>query len=252
MSKSKQIVLFIVEGHTDEEALAPVLSNLHRQYTTKDEIRFAVTYGDITSAEGADINSITQDIADKVDEYLFSERPLKISDIFRIVHILDTDGAFIPDARIMKQTGQDKPFYDDECILCESIPGLQKRNRRKSQIMRKLAGMRSVTYRNEKFLKGKKSGGGRKIPYQAFFLSCNLEHVLHNQRNVPDDQKADLAYAFADRYQEDLPGFVEFFNSDFAIQKNYPETWSYLYQGVNSLSRCSNFHIYLNQLVSPE
>ena len=41
-----------------------------------------------------------------------------------------------------------------------------------------------------------------KIPYKVYYMSCNLDHVLHNKRNSTDEDKEDDAYAFAIRYRK--------------------------------------------------
>ena len=53
--------------------------------------------------------------------------------------------------------------------------------------MNRLAGLRKVT-QNRKV-----------IPFEAYFMSCNLDHVLQNKLNLSDAEKEKGAYEFADK-----------------------------------------------------
>ena len=51
--------------------------------------------------------------------------------IWQIVHIFDTDGAYVPDTAIMK--GGTKEFmYSPTCISCKNVQSVLDRNKRKS------------------------------------------------------------------------------------------------------------------------
>ena len=49
-------------------------------------------------------------------------------------------------------------------------------------------------------------------------------------------------------YFDDPSEFVKFiYESEFAVAGNYEESWSYIKEGVNSLNRYSNFHLFFEE-----
>ena len=84
------------------------------------------------------------------------------------------------------------------------------------------------------------------IPYQLYYMSCNLDHVLHNKQNSSDEEKEKDAVAFVRRYRQDTDGFVKFLaESDFSVTSDYVDSWNYIKQELNSLERHTNFGICL-------
>lgn len=76
------------------------------------------------------------------------------------------------------------------------------------------------------------------IPYNVYYMSCNLDHVLHDKLNSTDAEKEQDAYDFAKHYEDDLPGFLDFIsNSDFSVQGYYVDTWKYIKVNLHSLER---------------
>ena len=164
LGKSKKIVLFIVEGITDEISLSLILSKI----IEKDKvIRFKIVNSDITSLIGVNLNNIHNKITDYIKEFLSSDI-YKKSDILNVVHLVDTDGAYISDDLILEK-GTDNLDYTTRNIYTKNVDSIKKRNKQKSQILSKLIAT-STVYVN--------------LPYNIYFFSSNLEHVLHNQQCV--------------------------------------------------------------------
>ena len=92
MSKAKKVIFVIVEGPTDKDALSSVL----KQIFSSAEVHFHVIYGDITTEDAITANNaksyVAKRVAAEMKKYAYKE-----SDILQIVHLIDTDGAFIPD-----------------------------------------------------------------------------------------------------------------------------------------------------------
>ena len=85
------------------------------------------------------------------------------------------------------------------------------------------------------------------VPYSIFYMSCNLDHVLHNKRNSTKQQKQADSLVFADNY-DDPEKFEAFFNgSDIKISGTYQETWEHIQIELNSLKRGSNFWICIEE-----
>lgn len=99
MSKAKKVIFVIVEGPTDKDALSSVL----KQIFSSAEVHFHVIYGDITTEDAITANNaksyVAKRVAAEMKKYAYKE-----SDILQIVHLIDTDGAFIPDNLVKART----------------------------------------------------------------------------------------------------------------------------------------------------
>lgn len=114
--------MFIVEGITEQICLGYILDQL----LSNQLIQFQLTNGDLTSKFGNNSSNIAAKIGEVVNQ--FRGRIFKPSDFLEVVHLIDTDGAFIPDDRIM-QAEYEKSFYTDINILSNKTEDIQKRNR---------------------------------------------------------------------------------------------------------------------------
>ena len=94
----KKIVLVIVEGPSDEVALGMALSQVY----DKDFIYVHIMHGDITTRRGVSSKNIVAKLGNEVTAYAKSQH-YKASDFKQIIHIVDTDGAYIPDDNIMEK-----------------------------------------------------------------------------------------------------------------------------------------------------
>ena len=80
------------------------------------------------------------------------------------------------------------------------------------------------------------------IPYQVYYMSCNLDHVLYGKLNSSDEEKENDAYAFAKKYKDDIDGFLSFISdSEFSRIEGYKESWEFIKRDVHSLERFTNF-----------
>lgn len=225
MGKIKKIILFIVEGITDEMSLSLILSKL----IDDSSVQFHVINSDITS----DFNSSAQNIIRKIDgevkNYLSKNTGLRKTDIKEIIHLVDTDGAFVDEDHIIEDDSCEKTFYTENSIHTNKKDLIVSRNERKSSILNKLYQTNSI---------------GR-ISYRIFFFSSNLEHVLHNNQNTPLGDKSMYSYRFVDKYVGDESQFIKFISSsDFAVKGKYRDTWKFIKTDLNSLNRYCNLHLF--------
>lgn len=221
--RTKKVILFIVEGPTDENTLSPVLKKIFQS----EDVHFHVVHGDMTS----DWSVSGSNAIKTVHEHIEIERKrygFKKKDIIKVFHLVDTDGAFIPADKVILSTVESIQYFDDR-IESAAPDTIVDRNTRKSQVLRRLYSTNTVGT----------------IPYCVHYFSRNLEHVLHNNSsNLTDDEKLNYADAFADRYNTDQEGFKKFISSrDFAVPGDFKETWNFIMQGVNSLHRYCNLHL---------
>lgn len=223
ISRSKKVILFIAEGPTDEDTLSPILKKIFQN----EEVRFHIVHGDMTSNWSVSVNSVVK----TVYQHIETERKrygFQKNDILKVIHLVDTDGVFIPESRVLLNQGKDIQYYEDR-IETPFPKRVLDRNQRKSQILNRLS----------------ETGKVGTIPYRVYYFSRNLEHVFHNRTgNLTDAEKVNFADDFVDRYLSDPEGFLSFLSdSDFTVSGNYNDTWDFIAQGVNSLHRHSNFHL---------
>lgn len=230
-ANTKKIILFIVDGPTDEDALSPVLKKIFQN----TQVRFHVVHGDITSDMRVNnanaVSTVNAHVKMEMDRY-----GLKRSDIIRVIHLIDTDGAFIPKQNVIADDIEKTQYQENQIV--SRYPGkIIERNERKTRIVNRL-------------YSAKKVGG---ISYAVYYFSRNLEHVLHgSEDSLSDDQKVDYADEFADRYLENPDDFVQFLsNSDFTVQGSYGETWRFIFDGTNSLHCHCNLHLLFQECSTP-
>ena len=133
---AKKVLLFIVEGLSDEAALDGVLSRL----LSNEKIRFHVVKGDITTSERRGSNSIKTLINEQVRKFMTSYH-LQPKDILQVVHLMDTDGAFVPESAIIEDSGISEFKYTSATITAPSKDTVRRRNATKGNNMLWLARM---------------------------------------------------------------------------------------------------------------
>lgn len=82
------------------------------------------------------------------------------------------------------------------------------------------------------------------IPYQVYFMSCNLDHVLYDKLNSTDEEKEKDALCFAKKYRSNIPEFVTFIsNSSFTVKGSYLDSWAFIKEEKRSLERFTNLRV---------
>lgn len=217
----KKIIFVIVEGISEDTALGVILSRIYDKSTVHVEI----TRGDITSDKGVTAANVIARTAAFVRHYAAAYH-LKKGHFQRIIHLLDTDGAYIPDDRVIEDATYEKPQYSETDIRTANRDGILKRNARKRAAMDRLAGQRCIW----------------DVPYQAYYMSSNLDHVLHGKQNSTDEEKESDAYAFAKKYKDSTAAFLAFLRaSNFSVGGTYIDSWRFIRQELHSLERYTNF-----------
>lgn len=220
--REKKVVLFIVEGPSDEAALCSVM----KEYFSSDEVQFVVVHGDITLKDNVSLDDIKKKINEQI-EYIQRRYRYNFDDFIRIIHIVDMDGVYIPSEDIKNADIEEVQYYED-FILAKHVQVIADRNKRKGDILFKL----------------RKTGKIHEIPYRIYFNSCNLEHVLYGElKNYSDEEKQRLSDEFADKYDGRAEEFVTFISEPaIAVLGTYQKTWDYIEKDKNSLHRHSNMH----------
>lgn len=227
----KKIVLVIVEGPSDEVALGMALSQVY----DKDFIYVHIMHGDITARRGVSSKNIVAKLGNEVTAYAKSQH-YKASDFKQIIHIVDTDGAYIPDDNIMEKENYLDIRYENDGIYTNNKASVMTRNQQKRDNLYRLRSCGIIWT----------------IPYSLYYMSCNLDHVLYDKKNSTDKDKENDAYVFAKKYKGKVEAFKEFIcKSPFSVTGDYKGSWDYIEKDLNSVNRYTNLCICIeNELES--
>ena len=253
----RKIVLFLVEGKSDREALQLAIPELYDRVDEEIEVFFPIIRledeergGDITSTYYYDRQGKKQWIHPKNIEdaiYMlfladfFDKEKIMPKDISEIVQIVDTDGAFIPEEGVQAfSTTSEKGTieYSDKCIKCTTPGNIIKRNRQKSENLRFLSTKTSIKVKQ------------KSVPFSIYYFSCNLDHFLNHTANLEYQSKRSLADAYARNYIGNVEEFVNDICQDPDATQNmtYKESWDYIKEDYNSLRRHTNLNLLLSSL----
>lgn len=223
VDSERKVVAFIVEGISDEVALGSIMS----EYFSNSEVRFVIVRGDITVRDYVTVDSIVKKVNEQID-IIKTRYRYENEHFLKIIHITDTDGAFV-DENLVEYAEVDKIKYYEDHIVSSNPEYVIDRNKRKADILFKL----------------RKTGKIQGIPYRIYFNSCNLEHVLYGElKDFSDEEKEEMSDAFAEKYEDDVEGFIKFINSlEIAVPGTYQEGWKYIEKENRSLQRYSNMHM---------
>jgi hypothetical protein len=71
--RNKKIILFLVEGVTDESTLGAIFSEL----IDSDQIKFQIYYGDLLSEYNSSPKNIKKEVGNQINKFLETEHFLK-------------------------------------------------------------------------------------------------------------------------------------------------------------------------------
>ena len=231
-----KIILFIVEGVSDDTALGATLNRLLKKHIDKNirDISFHLINGDITTGIGHTKNNVKEEVVKEIKNFLSKYR-LKKEDIYKVIQLTDTDGAYAPDD-VIKSHEMKKITYNENEIFCKEMGEKIDVNKTKSRNLNELSSTGKIF---------------KDIEYEIYYFSCNLEHVTSNNQNAEKSEKDSLAEEFMDKYSDDLDGFVDFFKEqELFTGETYRETWDFIKIGTNSLKRYTNFYIFIDKLIN--
>lgn len=268
-SKSKprrQVVLIIVEGQSDENALLlPLTEAFEAKYGDDVIVHFARIKNDDDS-EGGDITSRNGVQPDKLQMLMnklvimpcLDENSLMPKYVTEIVHIVDIDGIYVDDAQVVAADTEiplEHPVYEDTLIRANDPVKLRERNVRKRANIEMLLQFQKEGFPIQNFYD---TGYGNKattkvhtVPYSLYYFSCNLDHFIVNDRNLDSYLKVYSADLFARKYGNSLNDFIEYIRTEDSAVKSmsYQESWDMLKEGNNSLSRFTNIGLLLKEVV---
>ena len=223
----KKVLLFIVEGESDENALAAILESLFSPM----HFHTIVAKGDITANYPSNRNT---NIINKVKNFVSNNLGVfTASDLDTICLLTDLDGCFVPDGQVTSHEKK-KNMYSRERIYAKNVENQIETKNFKARNLKILSTRKYLTIKSIR------------IPFVCYYMSCNLEDVFQGEQNYPDSEKTALAAQISDTYQRDIEGFVHFLNTQYPLsEQDYSLSWQYPQLENHSLERHTNFLIFL-------
>lgn len=239
----KHLILFIVEGPSDEDALKRPIQELLEGNSMGLSAEFLYVENDVT----ADYRNNPGNIMNNINRFyimnFFKENDYYYpKDVYAVVQICDLDGTFIPDENCRQFTEliyqEDGFYYDPPLIYGSTEEAVQDRNHRKAENIRFLLTQNTIKVKT------------KTVPYSLYYFSSNLDHFLHNELNLPMREKRTKASDFADRFEKNPVGFVDYMthHPGAIIGKSLEESWECIMNGCNSIDRHTNFNLFLDRL----
>lgn len=238
VENTKRVIVVIVEGLSDQVSFENYLNAL----SNDKNIFFSVYKGDLMTDFDQDGKTVNEIIKELVEDCAALEN-FKVSDVAMVIQLTDTDGVF---ARNVIQydsnlTGEDSTLYFEDKILTRNVLKLEETHEYKRERLIDCLRLTSIEIDLRHC-----------IPYEIYYMSCNLECALHGKYNTSDEEKIELSETFAEKYPpEEINKFIEFMHSINASGSlKFKESWDYIKIDNNSLKPCSNFIIFLLKLLT--
>lgn len=223
----RKVVFVIVEGASDETALGIALN----QVFDKESVHVHIMHGDITTRNGVNSQNIVAKVGNEVKAYAASNH-YKSSDFKQIIHIVDTDAAYISVDRILDDPECVELSYQDDGIHTSDVEKVISRNNQKMDNLYRL----------------RNCGNIWGVPYRVYYMSCNLDHVLYDKRSSSDEEKEEDAYTFAKKYKNNVGAFMEFMcKSSFSVKGDFKDSWEFIETDMHSIERYTNLSICLEE-----
>lgn len=195
--------MFLVEGTSEQDAMVTPFSQYLKE---KVRVEGEAFYCDVTTVsmfpKSARTFVVRSNVKETVRTFVLDQIERKHTytwqDLAQIVHIVDTDGAFIPDDRVLANEELNGIAYYADHIEHAHPADIIERNYVKAAAIRTLAFAGELVYRR------------RAVPYRLFFMSRNLEHALFGiGNNVDGATKERLSREFAEACRDNPQVLVE-------------------------------------------
>ena len=223
----RKVVFVIVEGASDETALGIALN----QVFDKETVHIYIMHGDITTKAGVNSQNIVAKVGNEVRSYATSNH-YKAADFKQIIHLVDTDAAYLSDDKVLEDSECAELSYQDNGIHTSDVNKVIARNKQKTDNLYRL----------------RSCGNIWGVPYRVYYMSCNLDHVLYDKRNSTDEEKENDAYAFAKKYKNNADAFMRYMcESPFSVKGDFKDSWEFIEEDMHSIERYTNLPICLEE-----
>ena len=230
----KKYLLFIVECKNDKTEIQAILrAACGQKFSDYFVDAYHVHNGDITTEDDTSEKTIIGKLNKLVIEWRNGGgqpyQKIAPADVKKIIHIIDTDGAFIPESSLIKSEDAKIQYYE-QSIQFYDRGFLIGRNRKKARVIRKLLEIRQID----------------NIPYELFFVSCNMDHLLFNERNSINKGKDASVFASKCKSKEDLQDSI--YRYPICATGTVHDSWEMIQRGHNSLARHTNINLLLDAI----
>lgn len=175
-----------------------------------------------------------QRITNVVKTFLENNHGIKKTNIEKIIFLTDTDGCYISKTSVYYSIEDQYFRYENDGVYTDRPENVINRNQLKARNLNTINSTDTVY----------------NLPIEVYYFSCNLDHVLYQERNLEQNLKVEYAYNFADSYENKEDEFIDFIGDDsLCLALDYKETWEKIKQDNNSLLRYTNLMIlFLNNI----
>lgn len=239
----KNVILFLVEGQSDLEALERPVSSYVQSLCSEVDVYFYKLRRDITSDRRNNPDNIVNSISKHILDRFFSENGfIYPKDLLQVVQITDLDGTFIDDKYCKMFTqdifAEDGFIYMPPYIYGPSSEDIIDRNRIKAANLLCLSNLRSIKIKS------------KTIPYSIYYFSSSIDHFLYDKPNGTQAEKIIRAGKFADKIEKEGSSIASYLSNDSESVKgmNYEESWDYVTKENRSIYRSTNLNLFFEDL----
>jgi len=253
-------VCFCVDGQSDIDALRQPFEELFDQIG-HDDIEVKFRYAEFQNKNHGDITSLDGVTPDNIEKYIYKyyfknkdkKSELGWDDVTTIIHIIDTDGAYVSrenvlffspeeeikaDSLITNGSPKNTLYYENHIAVRYNPDGRYETIKRKRKNIEYLLNLKEITV------------GKKRVRYFLYFFSSNLDHFLYGDANLTGSEKMQQARSFSDRIM-DASALVDFFNtSEYSCKCDYGRSWRDLSKGVCSLRRGTNVNLLIDTILN--
>lgn len=233
-----KIVLFIVEGPSDEETLSAYITKL--MFKNRKKLSVQITYGDKTSENIPNSKTLFTVTADNINQYIeniiieylnrkdVKDLGIKAKNIEYVFYVTDTDNCFFEETlpRLNKKECLSKMFNFKEIEVYQN------------QVQRRQEKQKNISERKIP-----------RVPFETIFFAKDLEAVtIGNSEKLTDELKEKLSNDFAQNSLL-IDGFFEKVFRDSSLMQW--ETFEKSYIGIKTYKdRASNMNNFLDKVDS--
>ena len=240
MSRAKKAIILIVEGITDEIVMEPI-----HQLISKHKLYIKVVNGD-SYTQIWQKNTSAKEIVGEIMKTVKKETRFSNSDIAQVIQIIDTDGVFIGDDHFIVEdalkTEDGKTYSYDFASRTVKVASESARN----ALLKKWN-------RKKDLVKALRSGinySSSKIPFNLYFNSLNMDHVITDYI-LKKDEKDLAALKFIESTGNDLTKYIDFFNSK-SSYLSYKDSWETVISDEEWDCSKSNVAFLINKVIELE
>lgn len=275
--KAPNIVVFLVEGESDQIALETGLSELIYTAFPDYEVRFLLQQrlvnslgdelndcdneeddlaeneeynlgGDITSSSFVTPQNIETKITNRfIKPAIKAGGGFYEKKIASIIQIVDLDGAFLTEDHIAplatERSDWEGLFYNDDAgvIETDNYEDTLDRNERKQKNLDYLLSLTATGIRIK----------SSTIPYEIYYFSRDLDHFINNNPNMKSGKRYH-ADCFNRTYGLFTERFCKYFFDDLGAigHMGYRESWDEIKRGSNSVKRFTNIDFLIRKLIN--